>query len=121
MRTITTKALVEINLPDMMEAFDLETELDTLVTYGSVKIALFLDLDDVVLKVPPVATVGGIGQSRMGSNEGGRVITIKKLRLRSIQGDMLPTYSDDGKTMTFFTVDKTDDPIVVIDDKGGVN
>ena len=115
MRTVVVNALVEITLPDVLDADGIETSLFT--RRAGVKIGLHLELNDVVVRIPALTSPGEIGQLRTLTREGGQVITIKRLVLRQIQGDMLPALADgadaDGKNVVFFTVEKADEPVVV--------
>lgn len=104
-KTIITGATVEIELPSPLDAMEFEQSLFA----GRVKIGLIAELKNVVIRFPEVS---GIGELHTIDHENGKTITIKRLRLRAMAGDILPEIGEDG-TIALFTVgDDADTPIV---------
>jgi hypothetical protein len=86
-RTLTTQAQVKITLPDVIDALEVHRE-DIFSRRPSVTIDLHLELNDVVISM--------YGAPQMGT------ITIPRLVIKQISGQMLPVM--DGDTMVVFKV-----------------
>lgn len=113
MRTITVNAIVELNLPDVLDVYEYSVDIFGEKRRG-VKISMMLELNDVKIIIPPVVPVGGIGRLSPNANEGGQVLTIKKLFLRGLHGDMLPVQDVVIGDIFFLTVqESTDKPLMV--------
>ena len=83
-------------------------------TSRGLKIATNIEISDFMIRLRPEQSLAEIGQLIPPNNEGGKVLTIKKLRLANLRGYILPVFDAEAGKIVFFTISEAiAKPIVV--------
>lgn len=98
---------VELEIPDELAL--MESHFDGLRT-AKIKLTATEYVNDVKVRIPPM--VGEIG--RIARTGEGQLLTIKKVRIRHILGDIIP-FLDEKRNVSLWTSGSTIEPNAVIE------